>query len=237
MISSFPLIAGLIAAMLHVVTGPDHLAAVTPFAIESKRRAWKIGLSWGIGHIVGMLTIGFLFTAFKGLIPIDKISSHSEQLVGLTLIGIAIWVFYRIFKGNKVHKHLHIHSEHHPLIHKHEHSHIHQNAHAHTHSKIIKQSSFTSFSIGVIHGLAGIAHFILFLPVLGFKNQMESITYILGFGMGIILAMTTFALIIGKISSFSKNGHNELFFKGIRIGGGVFAAVIGIYWLFGFMFF
>ena len=103
--------------------------------------------------------------------------------------------------------------------------------------KMIKQNSFTSFSIGVVHGLAGIAHFILFLPVLGFKSQLESVTYILGFGSGIILAMTTFAIIIGKISSFSKHGHNEFFFNGIRLGGGVFAAVIGIYWLFGFMIF
>ena len=31
---SFPLIAGLIASILHVITGPDHLAVVTPFAIS-----------------------------------------------------------------------------------------------------------------------------------------------------------------------------------------------------------
>ena len=237
MTESFPLIAGLIAAMLHVITGPDHLAAVTPFAIESKRKAWKIGLLWAIGHIVGMLLIGFLFVIFKNLIPIEKISNHSEQLVGLTLIVIAIWVFYRIFKQSNVHKHLHIHSEQNPLIHKHEHSHVHQSAHGHTHSKIVKQSGLSSFSIGVIHGFAGIAHFILFLPVLGFNSQLESITYIFGFGIGIIMAMTTFAFVIGKISSFSKNGHNQLFFNGIRIGGGIFAAAVGIYWLFGFTLF
>ena len=41
---SFPLFAGIIAAVLHVISGPDHLAAVTPFAIESKKKAWKVGL-------------------------------------------------------------------------------------------------------------------------------------------------------------------------------------------------
>lgn len=234
---SFPIIAGLVAAILHVITGPDHLAAVMPFAIESKRKAWKVGLSWGVGHITGMLAIGFLFTIFKELIPVDQISSHSEQLVGLTLIGIAIWAFYRVFKKNEHHKHLHIHSENFPVIHKHEHSHIGNVAHSHSHSKITRQSNFTTFSIGVLHGLAGISHFLLFLPVLGFKNQFEAVTYILGFGAGIILAMTTFAFAIGKISSFAKTGHNELFFKGIRLSGGIFAAVIGIYWLLGFSIF
>ena len=66
---NFPLFAGIIAAMLHVISGPDHLAAVTPFAIESKKKAWKVGLFWGVGHLVGMLFIGVLFLLFKELIP------------------------------------------------------------------------------------------------------------------------------------------------------------------------
>ena len=49
---TFPIIAGIIASMLHVISGPDHLAAVMPFAIESKKKAWKIGLFWGFGHIL-----------------------------------------------------------------------------------------------------------------------------------------------------------------------------------------
>lgn len=231
MVESFPFIAGLLASTLHVITGPDHLAAVTPFAIESKRKAWKIGLSWGIGHITGMLAIGVLFTIFKELIPVDKISNHSEQLVGLVLIGIAIWSFYRIFRRRKTHKHLHIHSENSPIIHKHEHKHTTHATHNHSHSKTTKQNNLASFSVGVLHGFAGISHFLLFLPVLGFKNYADSITYVLGFGIGIILAMTSFAFVIGKISSFAKNGHNELFFNGIRFTGGLFAMVIGIYWL------
>ena len=41
MSDSFPFIAALIASILHVITGPDHLAAVIPFAIESSKKAWK----------------------------------------------------------------------------------------------------------------------------------------------------------------------------------------------------
>ena len=61
----FPLIAGLLTAIIHVITGPDHLAAVLPFAIESKRKAWKVGLFWGVGHLMGMVSIGVLFLIFK----------------------------------------------------------------------------------------------------------------------------------------------------------------------------
>ncbi|MCK5440394.1 MAG: sulfite exporter TauE/SafE family protein [Maribacter sp.] len=229
---TFSLTAGLIASILHVITGPDHLAAVVPFAIESKKKAWKIGLFWGVGHLVGMLSIGLLFVVFKELIPIEGISSYSEQLVGIVLIGIGIWAFYKIFKKDKNHKHLHVHSESSPIIHSHKHEHSHEKSHRHVHDKTLKQSNYASFSIGFLHGLAGIAHFLLFIPVLSFDEQSDSVLYVIGFGIGIIVAMTVFAFVIGKISSFAKNEHNELFFKGIRFAGGLFAIVIGIYWIF-----
>jgi hypothetical protein len=82
--------------------------------------------------------------------------------------------------------------------------------------------------------LAGIAHFLLFLPVLGFKNQSDVLLYIIGFGSGTLLAMTTFAFIVGNISSYANNGNNDFFFKGLRITSSFFAVVIGIYWLLGF---
>lgn len=229
---TFTLTAGLIASMLHVITGPDHLAAVMPFAIESKKKAWKIGLFWGVGHLVGMLSIGILFMFFKELIPVDKISNYSEQLVGIVLVIIGVWAFYKIFKEDSTHKHLHIHSENSPIIHTHTHEHSHEKSHHHIHNKTLKQSNTASFSIGFLHGLAGIAHFLLFIPVLSFESQSDSVFYIIGFGMGIIIAMTAFAFVMGQIASKVKNGHNEVLFKGIRLAGGLFAIIIGIYWMF-----
>ena len=232
MSDSFPFIAALIASILHVITGPDHLAAVIPFAIESKKKAWKIGLFWGIGHLMGMLAIGILFLIFRELIPVDSISAYSEQLVGMVLLLIGAWSFYKIFKEEKKHKHLHVHSNHTVAIHKHEHAHHHETSHHHTHNHQLKQSGFASLSIGFLHGLAGISHFLLFIPVASFKNQIDSISYLVGFSCGIVLAMTSFALLIGRISSFSKNEHNDTLFKGIRFSGGLFAIIIGLYWLF-----
>ena len=232
--TTFPLTAGLIASILHVIAGPDHLAAVAPFAIESKRKAWKIGLFWGVGHLVGMIAIGLLFATFKELIPVDKISNYSEQLVGFVLMGIGCWALYRIFNKRKHHKHLHVHIENEPVIHSHEHQHDHNSSHHHVHHGKLKQNNFASFSIGILHGLAGISHFLLFLPVLGFETQSDSIAYIVGFASGILVAMITFAFVIGKISSIAKNGHSEMFFNGIRMAGGLFAIVIGVYWFFSF---
>lgn len=227
---TFPLAAGCIAAVLHVLMGPDHLAAVAPFAIESKRRAWKIGLFWGLGHVFGMLLIGSLFLGFREIIPIEKISNYSEQLVGLVLIMIGIWAFYKIYKENGGHSHLHVHADQ-PMIHKHPHSHAERPTHDHTHSKTKGQGFLTAFSVGVLHGLAGVAHFILFLPVASFGDSSDAILYILGFVFGTVLAMTLFALLMGTVSSFAQNGHNKNLFLGIRFIGGLLAILIGIYWM------
>lgn len=228
---TFPLFAGIIAAALHVISGPDHLAAVTPFAIESKKKAWKVGLFWGIGHLTGMLFIGILFLVFKELIPVEKISEHSEQFVGVILVGLGLWIFFKIFKEEKKHKHTHVHSKGNPIIHEHQHKHTSEKVHTHSHPNL-KQGNIASLSFGFIHGLAGVAHFLLFLPVIGFSSKLDSVKYIIGFGIGTLIAMMAFAMVIGKVATYSKQDHNETFFKGIRLAGGLFALIIGVYWIF-----
>lgn len=227
------LIGGTLASILHVISGPDHLAAVTPLAIESHKKAWKIGLSWGFGHVFGMLIISVLFFFLKSRIPLEEISDSSEQLVGFVLVGIGIWAIYTIFRKQKKHKHPHFHINDKPYIHVHKHEHDSQNtSHNHHHEKVISQSIFSSFSIGILHGLAGIAHLLLFLPILGFTETIDTLYYVLGFVVGTIVAMTSYAFVLGKIASLSKEEHDDRFFIGIRLIGGLFAIVIGVYWVF-----
>jgi hypothetical protein len=44
--------------------------------------------------------------------------------------------------------------------------------------------------------------------------------------------MTIYGFILGNIAKLSKNANDPLFFKGIRFAGGLFAIVIGVYWLY-----
>ena len=230
---NFSLFAGILASMLHVISGPDHLAAVTPLVIESEKKAWKVGLFWGLGHLVGMLLIGVLFLIFKDDLPFEKISDYNEQLVGFLLIGIGIWAFYRIFKPKKHHTHPHIHLQKEPFVHIHDHEPT-ISGHQQAHTKVKKQKHFSSFGIGLIHGFAGIAHFLLLLPVLGFENTSSSVQYIVGFGIGTVLAMTAYAFVLGHLSKFPKKEQQPALFKGIRLAGGLFALIIGVYWTLNF---
>ena len=221
-----PLIIGFTAALVHVLTGPDHLAAVTPLVLEKKSKSWKIGLAWGFGHVLGMLLIGLLFYFFKNQIQVERISENSEKFVGFMLIGIGLWALYRTRQSQKklVYPHTHINENY-------TYTHIHETTGNHQHSEIKKHNAVLSFFIGIIHGFAGISHFILMLPVLGYKSASDSIQYMTGFAAGIISAMVIYALVIDKISgSIGNNQNKKIIF--LQYIGAIFAFGIGIYWIY-----
>ncbi len=224
----FSLFSGILTSMLHVITGPDHLAAVSPLVFESKKKAWRIGLLWGVGHILGMLSIGILVFFLKDFIPLDYISTQSEKIVGIVLIGLGIWTIIKINKEQK-HKYPHTHENKDETI-----VHIHQKEeNKHQHKKVANTTYSTALGIGFIHGLAGVAHFILLLPVLGFSSNWASILYIIGFGIGSIAAMVSYAVILGRISKALNNStESKSFSIGIRYTTGIVAILIGIYWFF-----
>ena len=53
-----PALAGAIAGLLHVFSGPDHLVAVAPLALRKPALAFRVGTLWGLGHASGVLLLG-----------------------------------------------------------------------------------------------------------------------------------------------------------------------------------
>ncbi len=100
----FAALAGLTAGIFHVLAGPDHLAAVAPLAAGSERAAWRSGLTWGIGHTAGVITVGALLLAFRELLPVHALSAWSERLVGIALIVVGAWGLWR---ARQAHEHHH----------------------------------------------------------------------------------------------------------------------------------
>lgn len=229
--TTIPLLTGIVASIVHVLSGPDHLAAVTPLAIESKKKSWSIGLSWGIGHTAGMLIIGVLFILFKDFIPIDIISTYGEQIVGFLLIAIGLFAIIKIFISAN-HKHIHPH-QHEGEVHIHTHHHSDELNHSHKHTKTNKQNIITALFIGIVHGIAGVSHIIAILPTLALPSKLDSVLYLTGFGGGTILSMIMYAFVLGFIAQKSSNtSKGNKIFNVLRFIGGIIAIVIGIYWIY-----
>lgn len=232
-------ITGLTAAAAHVVSGPDHLAAVTPLAIESRRKAWGIGLAWGAGHTLGILVIGILFLLFRDVIPVERISEHSELLVGIMLILIGAWAISKVFiKSKNHHHHPHMHTtEDGAYIHQHDHDHnqntehVAAEAHRHQHARRHRQNIKASLGVGVFHGLAGVSHLLAILPTLALPTKMDAALYLIGFGVGTLAAMMLFAAILGFVSGKTAIAGRAATHNLLRIVGGAAAIIIGIWWI------
>ena len=216
-------ITGLAAGFAHVLTGPDHLAAVAPLAVRRPARAWLPGIRWGVGHSAGVALVGLLSLWLRDLIPVDLISSWGERFVGLMLFGIGLWALRRTLR-HKVHAHEHEHGgDRHVHIHVHDHParHHEPTAHVHTHA---------AFGIGTLHGLAGSSHFLGVLPILAFPTKLEALSYLIAFAAGTVVAMAAFSWGIGFVAA-KCSARGLKVYRGLMGTCAVTAMAVGCYWL------
>ncbi len=218
-------VTGLVAGAIHVVSGPDHLAAVAPFAAESRRKAWEVGLRWGVGHAGGVMFIGVLSLLLRDWLPVDAISSWSERLVGVMLIGIGLWGARRALRGH-VHTHEHEHNgQRHVHIHAHDgataHTHGHGGEHRHTHA---------AFAVGTLHGVAGSSHFLGVLPALAFPTLTEAVWYLAAYGVGTVVAMVGFSSLVG-LSARSLAVSSAQAYRQMMAVCSLAAVAVGGWWL------
>lgn len=166
-------LAGLAAGLTHALSGPDHLSAVAPLVVGERRsgwHGWRTGLLWGMGHSVGIWIMGLLALALRGVLPLERVSSWSERMVGAVLIAVGLWGLRKAFAANGS---FHSHPRKHPS---------------------------TALWIGSLHGLAGSSHILGLFPALAFASKSASLAYIGGFGLGAIVAMVAFASALGLAS-------------------------------------
>lgn len=225
-------LAGLLAGTIHVVAGADHLAAVAPLAAAGRRRAWRAGAGWGLGHAGGVAVVAAAAFALRAAVPLEALSSWSERLVGLTLIGIGVWALGRAFRtarrkggADTDHEHLHAPDE---SGHTHAHWHVHggiAHAHEHRHGR-----SRAAALVGLLHGTAGGGHVVGVLPALALPTRGAALGYLVGFGVGTIAAMTLFATFVGAAGTrFALAGPRA--WAGLLGGCGAASIVIGAFWL------
>jgi len=225
------IIAGFSAGAIHVLAGPDHLAAVAPLAAGRNERPWTAGMLWGLGHAGGVLVVGGAALLLREILPVERISGWSERLVGLVLIGIGVWGI-RQARRQRVHVHEHRHDGH---GHVHVHTHVGEGSHDATHAHRARGShahvpARAAFGVGILHGLAGSAHFLGILPALAFATMSGALAYVAAFGVGTIAAMTVFAALIGWVSTRFA-GYGVRMYRSLLYVFGAAAIVVGFVWL------
>jgi hypothetical protein len=212
------IVTGALAGLFHVLSGPDHLAAVAPIVATGRKRGWIAGWTWGVGHASGVVVVALVAVLLRDVLPpVDLISAWSERLVGAALVGIGLWALGRSLRigpahhahGAVAHDHVHVRSG--PPW-------VRRLGHAHA-----------SFYVGILHGVAGSSHFLGVLPALALPTRTDALLYICSFGAGTVVAMTAFAATIGAIGVHTR--HVAWAHRGMLVVAAVVALSVGAWWL------
>ena len=91
------ILSGLVAGAAHVVTGPDHLAALAPIAVQDPGRAAKLGFRWGLGHGIGVLLLGLLGMFARDWVAVEALSTWAEVCVGFVLVIVGGWALQQLW--------------------------------------------------------------------------------------------------------------------------------------------
>ena len=209
------IVTGLVAGSLHVISGPDHLAAMAPLAVDNSRRSARLGALWGLGHGVGVCALGGLGIYARTVMDVELFSGWSEFLVGIVLVFVGIWAIRRSF-GITIHAHGH----HHRDQNDHEHFHVHTGAN-HVH----QDHRHTVLGVGALHGAAGTGHLFGVVPAMAL-GTFEALLYLTAYLLAAVGSMALFGGLIGRL--VDHGGQNSI--RRLLIGSGTIAMAVGLVW-------
>lgn len=196
---------------------PDHLAAIGVFVSRRPqwRRALAIGVRWGVGHSLVILSVGGALVLTGWRFP-ATLGPWVERIVGVTLVVVGVVALVRALR---IHAHRH---EHDGIAHWHLHSHRRSEAHDHMHH--------AALGMGMLHGLAGTGALVIALPLAAAQSTSLALGYLLAFGIGTTLAMAAFGVAAGWIVRGAGRPSPAL----VRATSSVAAlasVVVGLWWV------
>ena len=193
------MVVGFLLGLKHA-TDADHVVAVSTIATEY-RNAWRgvwVGASWGLGHTTPLLVLGIVILLLKETV-LDRYETMApvfEFGVGVMLVLLGLQVVWNLRRG-RFHIHQHAHDEG-PHLHIHG-THAAGEGDEAPHGLFVFGRPFfrmKSFTIGLVHGLAGSAAVMLvLLPEI--EGFWVGVAYLVLFGLGTVLSMAAVTVALG----------------------------------------
>ncbi|MPZ19177.1 MAG: hypothetical protein GEV06_14875 [Luteitalea sp.] len=206
----------LFLGILHAF-GPDHLAAVSTFLSHRRGPSGALGVSleWGIAHMMGVLVPGVIFAAFLGSVP-DRFSAYAELIVGVVLVYVGLLALRRNYFSRNAHRHG---------------SATGTVVHAHLHTSDHRRNRYGRRVVGltgVVHGLAGAVPALALVPVSGAGSALELSASLFMFGLGVILAMAAYCMVLGGMLQRVREAH---LLRLVQPALGGFSCLLGLVWM------
>ena len=176
----------------------DHIMAVTTLSVKRPtiKHSMSFCRSWAIGHGVALLVISSVVLLIGQAIALS-VSHIAEQLVGVVLIVIGLWVLGDTLCSRKQ-------------------THIQQIENNRSHEHTPHEHTRSATLVGLLHGTAGSAPLLALLPMSKLVSPWLVLSYILLFGLGVLVAMLLFGGLLSRLFQFAANRGKQVI-SGIRL--------------------
>lgn len=178
--------------LLHALDA-DHVMAVS--ALASRRPGLRQSLlfcaRWALGHALAVLALGAVVLLVGARLP-AWVGAWAEQLVGVVLILLGLWVFWDL-RRRALHAHAHAHDG----LPRHAHWHAHAGGTAHAGAARDHDHDHSAVLVGLVHGVAGSAPVIALVPLSQATTPAWGLVYLLLFSLGVLVSMALFGGLIG----------------------------------------
>jgi len=208
------LLLGLVSGFKHAFE-PDHVIALSTLMHREsrwRRIAW-MGSLWGLGHTTTLVAGVLLIRVFQMQVS-EATLGYFEVPVAAMLVGLGVWAVWEgVRHARSVHSHTH------DAV-----SHAHVGDHPHPHGFAEWRSGWSSFGVGLVHGLAGSGAMLLLVGA-ALPTLTQGLLYSLVYGGGSILGMVGVA--IGLAVPFRAAQSRPLFYAGLTGVSGVLSVALG----------
>ncbi len=181
----FLFFTGLTLGIQHALE-PDHIATISSLTAK-KSRFWaifRIGIFWSIGH-ASVISIGAIILFRFRTATAENFGDRIDQIIGLYLLYLGGRMVWKVVKEEKK-----------------------NHSHSDKKSNTNKKNAYSSFLIGILHGLAGTGTLAVIL-LSEASSQGENIFFVVSFAIGSIVGMLTFtAFLSAPLVWLSK--HTQL---------------------------
>ncbi len=199
--------------------------------------AIRLGTLYAIGHGIVVIVLGIAALTFGALLP-DWLDPIMGRVVGLTLVGLGIWVLFSVYRFARGQGEFRLRSRWMLVFDgaRYGWRHLQARLHGHEHVEPLEMSSYgtrTALGVGMIHGI-GAETGTQVLLIAGVGSAASSglgVPMLLAFVVGLLIS--NFAIVVISSIGFVASQTREMIYVAVGVVAGVFSLIIGAVFLFG----
>jgi hypothetical protein len=199
--------------------------------------AIRLGTLYALGHGAVVIALGIAALTFGALLP-SWLDPLMGRIVGLTLVGLGLWVLYSVYRYAVGGEAFHLRSRWMLVFDgvRYGWRTLQARLHGHEHVEPLEMSSYgnrTAFGVGMIHGVGAETgtQVLLIAAVGGAATAGLGIPMLLAFVTGLLLS--NFAIVILSTVGFVASQTKERIYVAVGLVAGLFSLALGLIYLFG----